>query len=95
MNFSGAISNRMQEIARVTDKSYSTCTKKLHVPIASLASGGCSTTCMIITPPRRSPMVIRESASVLLSSKTLPACMIFTSFTDVGVIILSVNAKSH
>jgi len=95
MNFSGAISNRMKEIARITDKSYSRCTKKLHVPIASIALGGCSTTCMVITPPGRSPMLIRESASVLSSYKTLPACMIFTSFTDMGVIILSVNAKPH
>lgn len=40
-------------------------------------------------------MVILESASVLLSSKILPACMSFTSFTDLGVTVLSVNIKYH
>lgn len=51
------------------------------------------TTCMVVTPLGRSPTVILESASVLLFSKILPACMSFTSFIDLGVIVLPVYAK--
>lgn len=44
------------------------------LPFFFLATGGCTTTCMVIAPQGRSPMVILEQASVLLSSKILPAC---------------------
>lgn len=62
-------------------------------PVFFLATRGCMTTCMVVTPLGRSPTVILESASVLLFSKILPACMSFTSFIDLGVIVLPVYAK--
>lgn len=67
--------------------------RETNKPVFFLTTWGCMTTCMVVTPLGRSPTVILESASVLLFSKILPACMSFTSFIDLGVIVLPVYAK--
>lgn len=65
--------------------------ERLNKPVFFLATGGCTTTCMVIAAPGMSPKVILESASVLLFSKTLPACISFMSFTDFGATVLPVK----
>lgn len=67
----------------------------MNKPVLLLAMVGCTRTCMVMTSPGTFPKVILESASVFLFSRTLPACMSFTSFTDFGTIALSVNAKTQ
>lgn len=67
--------------------------KRLSKPVFFLVTGGCTTTCMVTTPPGMSPKVILESARVLLFSKTLPACISFRSLTDFGVTVLPVERK--
>lgn len=67
---------------------------KWEVPIFFLAAGGCTNTCMVMTPIGRSPYVILESASVLLFSNILPACISFKSLTDFGNTVLSANPKT-
>lgn len=60
-------------------------------PVFFFATGGCTTTCMVITPPGRSPKYNLDSASVLLFSNTLPACISLISLTDLGTTDLSVD----
>lgn len=68
--------------------------RRLNKPVFFFATGGCTTTCMVIAPVGLSPKVILESARVLLlSAKTLPACISFRSFTEFGVTVLSVKGK--
>lgn len=66
----------------------------LNKPVFFLATGGCTTTCMVIAPGM-SPIVILDSASVSLFPKTLPACISFISLTDFGVTVLPVNERLH
>lgn len=62
-------------------------------PVLFLVIGGRTTTCMVMTSPGGLPNVILESATVFLFSKTLPACMSFTSFTDFGTSVLPVKQR--
>lgn len=68
-------------------------TMNIDKPVFFLVIVGCTTTCMVMTSPAGLPNVILKSASVFLFSKTLPACMSFTSFTDFGTIVLPVKQR--
>ena len=57
------------------------------------ARDGCTTTCIMITPPAASPKGVLHWPTVLLLSKTLPELISLISFTALGVIVLPRNKK--
>lgn len=70
--------------------------KKLwNLPALDFARDGCTTTCMIITPPAISPNGALHWPTVLLFSKILPELINFTSFADFGRTVLPTICEKY